>query len=56
MKQDISKNIKPGRIVVPDSLGVSESLQHWIRLHNLVFQGHLEINYHDCKTILVITV
>ena len=54
--QDISKKTKPGGIVIPDSLGVSESLQHWIRLHNLVFQGHLDIDYHDCKTILVITV
>ena len=44
MKQDISKKIKPGRIVVPDSLGVSESLQHWICLYDLVFQGHLDIN------------
>ena len=56
MKQDISKKIKPGRIVIPDGLGVSKSLQHWIRLHNLVFQGHLEINYNDCKTIVVNTV
>ena len=44
MKQDISKKIKPGRIVVPDSLGISESLQHWICLYDLVFQGHLDIN------------